>query len=239
MVRRIALLVVVSMLMTWSVVVAEDFSFRNGITFHDTVYEVAEKEDNQLGRAMLSEPYGSTDNIPPAFHKYFYTYMSKRGNIAGIPESQIMYKFNSHGVLREADYFFKGYQGTGINNLNNDFNGIEQILISIYGNPSKHSNIIDLYPIRSESLDYEIDMFLENDFSIYTGLFDSSEWVLDFQEYKIKIEHFIICAKYTEYSQIYHHALCYCYFTDDDLNSVLNTSQPPHSTQINSILNDL
>lgn len=231
MTKRIALLVVISIFMAWTSAVAEDFTFRNRITFKNTIAQVTEKENKQLGtHKLLRIKFDIESNTSPKFQDYCYAIYSESGVIVEIPESYIGYKFNSQEILREATYSFKTYDTSQHDIALKDFEHIEQAIMTKYGDPINQSVVSKMYPVRSYSLNYDIDYYsLDLNQPANNRYFDFSERIIDCQEYKVKIDHYIILTQY----DVYVHRLCYSYFTDEDLLAVLE------SEQTNSILDDL
>ena len=105
--RIIAMLTMAIMLMAWPSAYAEEFSFRGDITFRHMLVTIALKECDNLKCKSYTKHDESLDDIPPTFHNCPYEYVTRTGDIAGMPDSSIVYRFNAQQRLREADYFFR------------------------------------------------------------------------------------------------------------------------------------
>lgn len=234
MIKRMALLVAMSIFMTCSSAVAEDFTFRNGITFHDSWIDVLDKEVKSIEYTVSDNSYydklhSKLHNFDTGFHQYPITFTTEKGELAGIPDSCIVYSFNNRNTLREAEYIFKRYKSSSkIEQPLNDFEEIEQMLISKYKDPINCSDVEQVYAVQSRSFEEGIQYVMDElSNPSNNGFLKFSEWVIDCTDYHVKIDHFIFCKNKSIYSYEYHHRLCYSYFTDDDLYAILHTTPTP------------
>lgn len=235
---RIALLVVVSMLITWSSAVAEDFSFLSGTTFKSTLSDIAEKEGFSADW-YSSDCYKSVHNEPPAFHEYPYLYETQNRTVADIPESHIAYYFNSQQVLREVVYFFRSSYGSDYDFVAQDFERINQALEMKYGDCYNRINLENSFPVKSAMFEEFVKEFNSEIEKQTNDSIDFSEWVIDCSEYKVKIEHFIFSIEDSFSGILNGHALCYSYFTSEDLYAIQNPTPTPTPEPAKNILDDL
>ena len=198
--KAVCMLLVFVLMCPFAFAELEDFTIRNGISFGDTISEVREKE---------------TLTIKEADDEFPFTLTTVEGTVAGIEDSEIEYSFDEEKKLNEVVYNFDTVYSRESADAN--YAAITDGLIRKYGSPLDGSFAIVGSIVESIAFQVAFTQLMGD----RADLINSEEWVVDFGDYYVKIDHMNYYYTYSG-EMYYRQALCYKYFTDEDLTEVSN-----------------
>ncbi len=195
---------------------AEGFSLRNGITFTDTITDVLSKETLEIDEQTET------------------SITTKKGSVAGIADSYIVYYFDDAGELDQVDYHFPSSSYKEF--IDSNYDTINDGLTRKYGSPLGFSNG-DCYILTKGCLEGAVLMaYLADSLDGgYGDLRDYDEWALEYETNNVKVEHveYYFGGSYDEI--MYCHELSYAKYTDADLEAEQAEKQESRQTVDNDL----
>lgn len=228
--KRLLSLVLVLFLLAGTVASAEEFTLRNGIAFGDTMDEVLEKETFGIAEVVDSIEDNTEEEV--AYEEMMeetlpYSIKTKESSLAGIDGSCIIYSFDENKTLREVEYVFRS--STFGDLIDADYESVNAGLISKYGDPLGYTNG-DFYIFTGSMVkDIILALSINQMLGSIAGLKDYDEWVVDTEDYHVKIEQLEYYSDVSEGIN-YCHRVGYTYFTDEQLAEKLDEKQANQET---------
>lgn len=175
----------------------ENFSYRNGIVFGDTMDAIISKETHELNTIDREKGNIKTSQF----------------NLMNIKDSYIQYYFGySKNKLEKITYHFG--QADSIWIAFPEYDIINSDLIEKYGEPLGYENG-DHYKVWNgvlQSSSFAVDMFKV--MGVYAELIDYDEWVLKYPDYSVKIEHAYYAYRNEMNKTVYSHGLSFARFEE-------------------------
>lgn len=223
--KRLLALVLVGMMILPAISLAEEFTLRNGIVFGDTMEDVLAKETFTISEVV--------DEKDDKDREYPYSISTGKTTLADISNSYIWYRFDENKQLREVVYEFRS--STNRDTADNDYGTVNSGLIRKYGNSLGYSNGA-CYIFAGTALIGAAKMVgLYKAIGGYGDLRNYDEWDVKSGNYHVKIEQVEYYYGSSSVERKYCHRVSYTYFTDDDLNELLQQKKDSQA----SIDNDL
>lgn len=192
----------------------EQFSFRNGIHFGDTVEVVWEKEE----KLTPDTTYGETNVF--------------KGEIAGYKDATCIYFFegDNNGM---SDVYYSFDKKSGINSrdaLTAAYDKLNESLVRQYGEPLGFEDG-NFYLFKGRAIDLMIlDLGIFSFVSKENGFLAYDEWIVEYPTEKVKIDE--TAFYYTDYKgdKVYHLLVSYTPFNDETLTSLIESAEAKQSS---------
>ena len=212
--KRLLALILFGMLLISANAFAEEFTLRNGIAFGDTMDDVLTKETFAIDGIRDECDDEDISSMP-----YPYWIRTEYSTLAGIPDSNIMYRFNADKQLREVIYNFRGKSGSTETKdvADTEYNTVNSGLIKKYGEPLGFSDGT-CYIITGGAFE---DALRFLNLMFYGELYDYDEWDVKCDDYHVKVEQLEYGAGISKNNASYFHKIGYTYFTDDELEAAI------------------
>ena len=180
----------------------EGFSLRNGIVFGDTIETILQKETSLVREGDDSNWF--------------------KGKIAGYNDAECGFYFDDDGKLISMDYGF-GNSCTSRDSTDDVYKKLYQSLNRKYGKPKGNTGGTT-YIITGPAIDrMGFYVYLLGSLDNYKGdYYDYDEWVIDQDDYHVKIDLISYYYRNSDYEYSYFVDLSYHYFTDEDLEAAIN-----------------
>ena len=215
--KLLSLILCVGLLLSVISASAETFTLRNGIAFGDSMEDVMSKETIPID--SIDDEFGEFDEE----EDYPYYIKTEEDTVAGISGSAIIYQFDKDKKLRDIKYAFPFSSSKDV--IESHYESVNSGLVRKYGAPLGYSDGTR-YIISGSAIDGAVEAYRLNQlFGGIGDLLDYDEWVVNSDEYNIKIEQ--VCYYYAApNSNIeYGHGLSYTYFTDEMLQKEQDAKQ--------------
>lgn len=183
--------------LTTTIAGAEEFTLRNGIIFGDTMEDILTKETTLVR-------YSETSN-------------SFRGRIAGIDDAECTFGFDDDGKLESMNYYFGTEINTSRSDVDSNYKTLYESLVRKYGKPIGNTGgdceLITGPAISAMSL----YVYLLGSFDgVKSEYIDYDEWIVEVDDYNVKIDLVSYYYRDREYNYTYMLGLSYLKYTDED-----------------------
>ena len=189
-----------------SALAAEDFTLRSGIKFGDTLEDILAKE-----KTLTRESEDSN---------------SFTGKIAGYSNANCSFSFDDDGKLIDMQYTFNNNICTSRDEMNNVYKKLYESLKRQYGNPLGNTGG-KLHLITGEAITtMAILVYLFGSLDGYSADYaDYVEWVIDCNDYHVKIDIVSFYTRSKNYTYDYYVALSYHCFTDEEYTAAVREKE--------------